>query len=179
MQAKTVLRYVLTICFVLLLAVLQTTVLHAAELFGVIPNLLLSAVVCYSLTKGDYKAHVFGIGCGLLLDFFGGRVVGMNTLLCFYVSLVCVLLYGGLFNNNVFVAMLFVLLLSVPYEFFIYFFSLFIWGQGDIVYALLCKIVPCAVYNALTTFLVYPFTRALAVEWTEKSRPGRKRMRLS
>ncbi len=177
MRTKTVLRYALTVFFVLLLTVLQTTVLHAAKIFGVIPNLLLSAVVCYSLTKGDYKAIVFGIGCGLIMDFFGGRTVGMNTLLCLYVSLVCVLLYGGLFNNNAFVAMLFVLLLSIPYEFLIYFFSLFIWGKTDIVYALLHKILPCAVYNALITFLVYPFTRALAVEWTNKSKQSFKRAR--
>lgn len=179
MRAKTILRYALTVCFVLLLTVLQTTVLRAAELFGVIPNLLLSAVVCYSLTKGDYKALVFGIGCGLLLDCFGGRVVGMNTLLCFYVSLICVLLYGDLFNNNAFVAMLFVLLLSVPYEFLIYFFSLFIWGETDIVYALLYKVLPCAVYNALATFFVYPFTRALALAKTEKAGRNFGKIRLS
>ena len=170
MQTKTILRYVLTIGFVFLLTVIQTTILQAAELFGVIPNLLLSAVICYSLTKGDYKAIVFGLGCGLVLDFFGGRTVGINTLLCLYTALVCILLHDGLFNNNAFVAMLFVLLLSVPYEFLIYFFNLFIWGQTDIVYALLHKVLPGSLYSALVTFLVYPFTRALAIEWTEKKR---------
>lgn len=170
MQIRVIARYALTVVFVFLLTVLQTTVLHAAEIFGVIPNLLLSAVVCYSLTKGDWKALVFGGVCGMLLDFFGGRVVGMNTLLCIYTALVCILLHGGLFNNNAFVAMLFVLAISIVYEFLIYFFGLLIWGQTDVLYALLHKILPGSVYTALITLFVYPFTRALALEWAPKGR---------
>ncbi len=168
MQTQNMIRYALLVVFVFLLTVLQTTILRAVEIFGVIPNLLFSAVVCYSLTKGDWKALVFGIVCGMILDFFGGRAVGMNTLLCMYTALVCILLHGGLFNNNAFVAMIFVFLLSIAYEFFIYFFSLLIWGQTDILYALLFKILPGSVYTALVTLFIYPFARALANQWVPR-----------
>lgn len=173
MQTRNVARYALTVGFVFLLTVVQTTVLRTVEIFGVIPNLLLSAVICYSLIKGDPKAVVFGVVCGFLLDFFGGRTIGMNTLLCTYTALLCILLHGGLFNNNAFVAMLFVFVISVPYEFMNYFFHFFIWGEASVLYALFAKILPGAVYNALVTLVIYPFTRALAIEWLPKRKRGR------
>lgn len=168
MQTQNAARYALTVVFVFVLTVLQTTVLHAAEVFGVIPNLLLSSVVCYSLVKGEPKAIVFGIVCGFILDFFSGRTVGMNTLLCMYTAFVCVLLHGGLFNNNAFVAMLFVFVISIIYEAVIYFFNIFIWGYGGTLYAFLYRIIPGSVYTALVTLIIYPIIRILAEEWLPK-----------
>ena len=170
MQEKNVARYALMVVFIFVLTVIQTTVLHSAEVFGVIPNLLLSCVVCYSLIKGDPKAIVFGIVCGLVLDFFGGRTVGINTLLCMYTALLCVLLHGGLFNNNALVAMLFVFVISLLYELLIYFFNIFIWGYRGIWYALVYKILFGSVYTALTALLIYPVLKLLAEEWLPKPR---------
>ncbi len=168
MQKQNAARYALMVVFIFVLTVIQTTVLHSAEVFGVIPNLLFSCVVCYSLIKGDPKAIVFGIVCGLLLDFFGGRTVGINTLLCMYTALLCVMLHGGLFNNNALVAMLFVFVISVAYETIIYFFNIFIWGYRGIWHAFIYKVLPSSVYTALTALIIYPIIRILAEEWLPK-----------
>ena len=165
MQKESIARYAVTVLVVFLFTVIQTTLLHAVEIFGIIPNLLLSTVICYSLVKGEPKAIIFGLICGMLLDFFGGRTVGMNTLLCLYTSLICVLLHSGLFNNNTFVAMLFVFVLTIPYELIVYFFNLFIWRQQGFLFALFLRVLPQAVYNALVTIFIYPLTRWLANEW--------------
>ncbi len=161
-QTGAAFRQVLTVIFILLMAVLQTTVLRGLEVFHVIPNLLFITVVCYSLRRGDYSAMVVGVACGLILDVTGGRAVGINTLLCTYAAFFCVRVSSSLFNNNVFVSMVFVLLLSIPYELLIYLFYFVIWGRGALGYALLCKILPAVVYNFLFTIVLYPAVRRVA-----------------
>ncbi len=161
-QHTTVISRVLTVIFILLLAILQTTVLRGFEVFHVIPNLLLVTVVCHGILHGDYMSLAVGVLCGLLLDITGGRVVGMNTLLCTLVAYLCICVSGNLFNNHVFVAMMFVLLFSIPYELLVYLFYFAIWGTGKFGYALLCKILPGAIYNFLFTLLLYPLIKRVS-----------------
>ncbi len=161
-QPGVAVKIILTVILIALLTVLQTTVLRGIEVLGVIPNLLFITVVCYSLLHADYSALVMGVACGLLLDITGGRIVGMNALLCTLVAYFCICISGSLFNNNIPVAMLFVLLLTVPYELITYIFYFVIWGQGSFWYALLLKILPAAVYNALAAAVLYPLVRKIA-----------------
>lgn len=154
----------LSVVLVVLLAVLQTTVIHGFSVFHTVPNLLFIAVVCYSLLHADYSALVFAAACGLVLDVTGGRVVGINTLFCLYAAYFCIRISGSLFNRNVFVSMVFVLLLSVVYELLIYVLYFAIWGYGAFGYALLHKILPAVLYNFIVTLLIYPLTRSMT-DW--------------
>lgn len=156
------LRYILTGIFVFLLTVVQTTILRGIEIMGLVPNLLVVAVICYSLLKDTRPGLVFGIVCGLLLDFIGGRLVGVNTLLCLYIAYLCGLTSDRLFNNNVFVAVLFVVVMSLLYELVFYILNYTLWGNTDFVYALFAKIIPASVYNGLMTFIIYPIIYRLS-----------------
>ena len=157
-------RHVLTVILIFILATLQTTVLRGLELFHVIPNLLYVFVVCYCLTKHDYSALIYAVFCGLILDFLGGRPIGMHALMCTLAAYFCLAISGNLFNNNLFVAMVFVFVLSVPYEFFTYLFYFVIWGRGSWGYAVFCKILPISVYNFLFTMVLYPVIKLIAGE---------------
>lgn len=158
-QRVTIVKIVLTVLLIFIMTVFQTTIIQGFEIFHVVPNLLFIMVVCYGILHGDYGALAVGIVCGLLLDITGARVVGMNTLLCAFAAYFCICVSDSLFNNNVLVAMVFVLILSIPYELILYIFNFVIWGQGNIVYALFCKILPGAIYNFAVTILFYPIIR--------------------
>lgn len=163
MQTKNVvLARVLISVFIFLITVLQTTVIHGIEIFNAVPNLLLITVVSYGLLCGDYSALAVGVACGLLLDITGGRVVGLNTVLCTLVSYFCIRISDNLFNNNAFVSMVFVLLLTIPYELITYIFNYAIWGHGAFGFALWAKIVPAALYNFVATLLIDPIVRKIA-----------------
>jgi len=157
-------RYVLTGIFIFLLAAVQTTVLRGIEIFHTIPNMLFIFAVCYSLLRGDYVALAYAFACGLVLDLTGGRLIGINTLLCTLASYFCISISGDLFNNNRFVSMVFVLLLSLPYETLIYLFYFVIWGRGSLGFALVAKIIPAALYNFIFTIILYPAVKRLAEE---------------
>lgn len=162
-QDKPIFKYLFTAVLIFALIVLQTTVIRGVEIFHVVPNLLVVMVVCYSLLHEEYSALAVGAICGLLLDIHGGRTVGMNALLCTLLAYLCVCVSGNLYSNNSFVAMVFVLFLSVVYELVIYIFYFAIWGHGSFGYALLYKILPGSLYNSLVTILLYPLVRLLTV----------------
>lgn len=152
-------KYAVLTVFMIIISVVQTTVLKSMEIFGVVPNLLVVAVICYALMRGDFRSIVFGAAAGFVLDLLSGRMVGMNMILCSVTALFCACLYENLFNNNPFVASIFVLWISAVYEFLIYVFYFLFWGNGDVVFALLHKVLPCAVYNAVSAFAIYPLMK--------------------
>lgn len=163
MQTKNVvLVRILMAVFIFAMTVLQSTVIQSIELFNVVPNLLLITVVCYSLLCGDYSAMVIGVVCGLLLDITGGRIVGLNTILCTLAAYFCICVSGNLFNNNALVSMVFVLLLSIPYELLTYLLYFAIWGHGGFFYALLARVLPAALYNFVVTLIIHPIVRKIA-----------------
>ncbi len=155
-------RHALTVIFIFVLAALQTTVLHGLTLFHVIPNLLFIFVICYCLTKNDYSALIYAVICGLIMDFLGGRPIGMHALMYTLVAYFCLAISGNLFNNNLFVAMVFVFVLSLPYELLTYLFYFVIWGRGSWGFAIFCKILPASVYNFVFTLVLYPVIKMLA-----------------
>ena len=164
MQTKNVvLVRILMAVFIFAMTVLQSTVIRGIEVFHVVPNLLLITVICYSLLCGDYSAIAVGVVCGLLLDITGGRIVGMHTVLCTFAAYFCVCVSGNLFNNNALVSMVFVLLLSIPYEFLTYLLYFAIWGHGSFFYALLVHVLPAAVYNFVVTLIIHPIVRKIVL----------------
>ncbi len=152
----------ITAVFAILLTIIQTTILHGIEIFGVIPNLVLVAVVCYSLLNSTFRSILFGIFCGVLLDCVGGRIVGLNTLLCMYIAYVCGITGEKLFNNNVFVAVLFVVCYSFLFELANYLLHFALWGNTDVLFAVFGRIIPTSVYNGLAALVLYPIVYKLS-----------------
>ena len=163
-QTSPALSWVLTGILILLSATLQTTIIRGIEVFHVIPNLLFIIVICYGLLHDDYSSLVVGVVCGLILDLFGGRTPGINTLLCAFAACFCMSISDNLFNHNAIVSMVFVLLLTIPFELLTYIFYFVIWGKGIIWYAIICKILPAAIYNFLFTLIVHPIVKAITYQ---------------
>lgn len=163
-QTSPALSWVLTGILILLSATLQTTIIRGIEVFHVIPNLLFIIVVCYGLLHDDYSSLVVGIVCGLILDLFGGRLLGINTLLCVLAACFCMSISDNLFSHNAIVSMVFVLLLTIPFELLTYILYFAIWGKGSFWYAVLCKILPSAGYNFLFALIIHPIVKTITYQ---------------
>lgn len=70
-------RKIVSIIFVLLAFVLQTTVFQALALADVVPNLVLVVTVCYGYLRGRTSGLVTGFFCGLMFDFVYGSIAGI------------------------------------------------------------------------------------------------------
>lgn len=155
-------KYVFLAALILVLSVLQTTLIDYISILGVVPNLLLVSSICYCLIRGDFKSIIFGSIVGAVLDLLSGHMVGMNMILCTLCALLSANLYESLFNNNSFVAAVFVLWISALFEFLVYAFYFLFWKEGEFVFALVHRILPFGVYNAAIAFIIYPIMRKIS-----------------
>lgn len=155
-------KYAVLTVLVLLFSAVQTTVLKSAEIMGVVPNLLLVAVICYSLILGNLNSIIFGAVIGLLLDLLSGHMVGVNLILCSLTAYMCAGFNGNLFSNNSFVAAVFVLWITFLYEFVIYILYFLFWSEGHMWFAVTHRILPAALYCAVSAFLIYPVMRGVS-----------------
>lgn len=84
-----------------LLSVLQTTWIEGFRIFGGVPFLPLTLLVCLSLNKNPIFSLGAGAVCGLFLDLAGGEALGFSCLFCTYISAGCVWLKNRFFLRKI------------------------------------------------------------------------------
>lgn len=164
----------LAVLYVFFALILQTTVLDSIRIFGIIPNIMLISVICYSLSAADYRGIIFGVASGLLLDITGGRMIGINTLLCMYVAFSCVWMCDKLYNNNEIIAGVFTFVISIIYGAAMYIINFLLWGETNVLYALFRVILPETLYNTILSLFIYPLMYCIA-NGPRKKRKRRKK----
>lgn len=75
-----------TVPLLLALALGQSTVMPYFRVFGVMPNLMLMAVVAWTLLRGPGEGIVWGFIGGIALDLFSRAPLGVSTLALVIVS---------------------------------------------------------------------------------------------
>lgn len=145
---------------------IQITFLHYFEIGGVIPNLMVTLVICTALTESTLmRAAVYGAICGMALDFSAETIFGINLLLCMYLALLCNFLAQKLFKGRFIVNVLLVLVMSFAYEAAYYALSFITDESVNIWQNLVAVALPTAVYNAiLATGMIFAVKRLMAVE---------------
>lgn len=88
-------RFLVYVLLALLCFMLQTTVFQWFELAGIVPNLLVIAVVSVGYMRGHNEAVLIGILCGLCMDLIYGDYVGFYALI--YMSVGYVSGYANFF----------------------------------------------------------------------------------
>jgi rod shape-determining protein MreD len=164
---KFLLKYAPVSAFLLLLCLAQTTLLWRLRVFGVIPNLLFVTAVCCCLLSGEARGFWIAVACGFLLDFTGARLIGLSALLCAGIAYGCGAFGAKLFNRTPLIAMGFLLLASLGYEFLLHLFHFTLSGAGRFGYAFLHKILPISFYNAFATLFIFPICRRMLKRITE------------
>jgi len=68
--------------------ILQTTLFHFFEIFGVIPNTTLVLVIIISFLYEEYYGVVYGVLFGLVQDIFFGQIIGVAAFVYFTAGLI-------------------------------------------------------------------------------------------
>ncbi len=79
---------------------LQITVLSHFTPFGVIPNYTITVLMCVVLINPEIESIVFAGFTGALLDTLTGVPFGVNTLLCIYLAIGCVMISVVVYNTR-------------------------------------------------------------------------------
>ncbi len=156
-------RYVKIMLMIILLYILQSSLFAAWKIGGVVPNTVAVCLVCFSLHEDDwFVAAVLGVISGFLLDTTGGAIMGMNALLCMYLSIVCSVLSKRFFRGKFMVSVIFVFLMSIIYEALLYIFGFELWRDAGVWFSLVYVILPVSIYNTVIAMILYYPVRSIS-----------------
>ncbi len=155
-------KYIKTAVLLLVLLLLQTTFMK--NWFGqTAPNLILATAVCFAVRENDYlHSAIFGIVCGILLDYTSGALFGVATLLCTVCCALITMISPHVFKAKFAATVLFLFVTALAYEFFYYILCFGLWQQSDYWQVLLDCVLPSAAYCAVAGSLLMPMVRKLA-----------------
>jgi rod shape-determining protein MreD len=148
-------KYVLAVVLFWFAAVVQTSVMPAFPVFGVVPNLVLALAVCWAVARGQQEAMVIVPIAGVFLGLLGSQSVGVVVLAMAPIVLLSELQALRLTPSNFLLTVAIVFLASVCYETVL---LVGLLAQGETVdwpAAFLRVIVPTAIVSVLFTPPLY------------------------
>lgn len=152
----TVSRYLKIILILVITFILQTTLLGFISIQGVTPNLLLVFAICFASINANITiCAVMGGVCGFLLDISGGRVFGVNMLLCIYFCIGCAFLAKKYFRAKLKVTFVFTFMVSALYQMLYYLLYIGIWGNGNFINTFITIILPSLLYDSAVCIIMY------------------------
>lgn len=154
-------RFIITAGVVLLCFLMQTTVFQHIALAGMVPNLILIAVVAYGYMRGRAEGMYVGFASGLLVDLLYSDLIGMNAILYVligYVAGICNEIY---YRDEVSVPIILIAISDFLFNFGYYVFQFLLRGRLDIVYYVWRTILPEMVYTVLIAVFLYQLLHAM------------------
>ena len=161
-------RYFAYVLEILVLFMVQETPGLLPAVFRERPVLLLPAALSIAFFETDLSAMVFGVLCGLFLDFGMGMAFGFHGL---FLGVLCFLLgklATDLIRTNLLTALLAGLAGTVVVLSLQWFFCYFLYGYEHPGYAFLYHYLPRMAYTWVFMPVTYYFNRALAIFLRER-----------
>lgn len=152
-------NYYLLIPLLGVLALLQTTLVPALQVFNAVPNLVLLAVVGYTMEYGSQRGLIWAFIGGLWLDLLSGTPLGTSAIALLIVVAVIGLLSASLFRGHALIVALGGLLAGVLYGLITVGILSLLGRQTQWLEVIVGVILPNAVYDAILLPLLYPGVR--------------------
>lgn len=149
-------RYFKISVMLIIAYVVQTAILSKIRIGGVVTNLVLAILVCFSLKEENFlKSGILAAAAGLAVDASAGTIMGFNSLLCMGCAMICSLFGVKFFKGKFGVVMIFVFVISILYETVYYIFAFAIWYDTNLIYCFIYVILPTALINVIAAAIVY------------------------
>lgn len=150
MRRKIVVSIIIAVCYLL-----QSTLFQSLAFASISPNLLIIVVSAFGFMRGKKEGMLIGFFCGLLLDIFGGRIVGMYALLYMYIGYLNGRFRKMFYPEDIKLPMLLIAGSDIACNLLIYFFLFLFRSRFDIRFYLLHIMVPELVYTMVITIFLY------------------------
>lgn len=149
-------RYVLIVIMFVLSLILPGTVFHFWSWSGIKPDLLMLLTIYIAMHHRLSSGLLWGVGAGLLEDFYLGRYIGMYTLSLAVVAFVSYWLAERWYRDNFILTTFMVFLVTAVGQIIVAFLTLgagLEWSLGDI----LRLVFGVSLYNAILVPVTYPW----------------------
>lgn len=167
-------RYVLIVVMLLLSLILPGTVFHFWAWSGIKPDLLMLLTIYIAMHHRWPASLLWGLGAGLLQDFYLGRYIGMYTLSLTVTALLSYWLAERWYRDNFVLTTFMVFLVTAVGQIVVAFLTLGAglgWSFGDI----LRLVFGVSTYNAILVPVTYPWIHRSFVRGWLRYRPRYER----
>jgi rod shape-determining protein MreD len=141
--------YLIGIPLLIVLAILQTTLLADIHFFDGRPDIILLAVVGWSLAGGDRQAMIWGLIGGLLLDSFSGLPLGASAISLILIAFLVSLYAGRVWEANLLMQLGIAILASLIFHTLALGWLFAIGRSIDLQFALTRVILPSTILNVI------------------------------
>lgn len=151
----TVIRWGIFNVIILLAFLAQTTLKRFIPNLNISPNLLLIITFSIGLLRGRTDGMITGLICGLLMDTFGGGVLGYFTLIYMYIGYINGILSKVLVSDIVLLPLALCLINEACYHIYVYVFGFVLRRKFDF-WAYFDQIMmPELILTLLSTIVLY------------------------
>lgn len=167
-------RYVLIVGLFILSLILPGTLFHFWSWSGIKPDLLMLLTIYIAMHHRMTGSVLWGLGAGLLLDFYLGRYIGMYILTLAVVAILANWLSERWYRENFLLTTFMVFIITAVGQILIAFLTLgagLHWSFPDI----LRLVIGVSLYNAILTPLTYPWIHQSFVRGWLRYRPRYER----
>ena len=141
--------YFIGIPLLTLLAILQSVLMSHIELLDGRADLVLLAVISWSLTRRSEEAMVWGVIGGFTLDLLSGLPFGSNAIILLIVTFLVSFLEGRFWEAHLFMPLGVMLVASLTYHFLSTFFVMAIGQDVSLDFAFRRIILPSTFLNVI------------------------------
>lgn len=169
-------RFIINICLILtfvLIYILQSNFFIGFRIAGIMPNVFVIYILFIGLFAHKIMGPVYGIICGIFLDFFLGKKIGINSIMLGAVGIMGIVFDRNFSKENRITLMVMVLISTICFEVGSYILNYFI-NKSSLEWLTFAKILAIeCVYNLLLTLILYPIMQILGNK-IEKEYKGNK-----
>ena len=150
MRRKLTVFLIIYVCYLL-----QTTVFQVLTFASIAPNLLIIVVASFGFMRGKREGLFIGFFCGLLMDIFGGGVLGFYALLYMYIGYINGMLQKRFYPDELRLPMVMIGASDIACNLVIYCIMFLTRSRFHFGYYLTSVILPEFVYTMVITIFLY------------------------
>ena len=149
---KIIINFILVVLFV----VLQTAVFGRLSVTSVVPNTIVILIAVTGFMQGEKPALIMGFFCGLLLDLFTFKILGLNALIFCVIGFVTGQFHNTFYPEDFKLPLLVITGSDIAYSLLFYFFTYLFRARFHFGFYFLNVCLPELAYTILVSVLIYP-----------------------
>jgi rod shape-determining protein MreD len=120
--------------YIILISIIQFNLSNYLTVWGVKPNIFIIFTVLVAFMYGFSDGVTIGISCGLIMDLYSGRFLGVGVLICLYLSVVSSFLLKKHFKKSLPLAIFHIIVATILYHGILYSLSLLVsWKENILI----------------------------------------------
>lgn len=148
-------RKIITILFIVIAFLLQSTIFNRITFAGIRPNLMIVITASFGFMRGRKEGMAVGFICGILADLFWGGLLGFYTLIYTVIGYLNGTFHRMFFDDDIKLPLVLIGASDLLYGLTVYVCLFMLQGEFIFVYFLGHVMLPELVYTILITLILY------------------------